>query len=127
MSGLNIPGVNDKYKTNEIVEGLMKVERIPLNREKENLDSNKKQQDAWRTVNQKMSSLRDSVKSLYSFDNPFNSKIASSSEEYAVTATAGREAAYESFKVDVITPATADRFLSKEIKKGMSIKPKNKQ
>ena len=121
MSGLNIPGVNDKYKTNEIVEGLMKVERIPLTREQENLDSYKKQQDAWRTVNQKMSSLRDSVKSLYSFDNPFNSKIASSTEEYAVTATAGREAAYESFKVDVITPATADRFLSKEIEKGMSV------
>ncbi|MBP5402862.1 MAG: flagellar filament capping protein FliD [Treponema sp.] len=121
MSGLNIPGVNDKYKTNEIVEGLMKVERIPLTREQQNLDSYKKQQEAWRTVNQKMSSLRDSVKSLYSFDNPFNSKIASSTEEYAVTATAGREAAYESFKVDVITPATADRFLSKEIEKGQSV------
>lgn len=121
MSGLNIPGVNDKYKTNEIVEGLMKVERIPLTREQETLDTFKKQQDAWRTVNQKMSSLRDSVKSLYSFDNPFNNKLASSSEEYAVTATAGREAAYESFQVDVITPATSDRFLSSEIEKGMSV------
>lgn len=121
MSGLNIPGVNDKYKTNEIVEGLMKVERIPLNREQENLETYKKQQDAWRTVNQKMSSLRDSVKSLYSFDNPFNNKLASSSEEYAITASAGREAAYESFQVDVITPATSDRFLSKEIEKGMSV------
>lgn len=121
MSGLNIPGVNDKYKTNDIVEGLMKVERIPLTREQENLETFKKQQDAWRTVNQKMSSLRDSVKTLYSFDNPFNNKLASSSEENAVTATAGREAAYESFQVDVITPATSDRFLSMEIEKGMSV------
>ena len=121
MAGLSIPGVNDKYKTNEIVEGLMKVERIPLTREQEYLESIKTQQDAWRAVNQKMSALRDSVKTLYSFDNPFNNKLASSTEEYAITATAGREAAYESFKVDVITPATADRFLSAEIEKGQNV------
>jgi flagellar hook-associated protein 2 len=121
MAGLSIPGVNDKYKSNEIVEGLMKVERIPLTREQENLESIKKQQDAWRTVNQKMASLRDSVKTLYSFDNHFNNKLASSTEEYAITATAGREAAYESFKVDVITPATSDRFLSSEIEKGQKV------
>lgn len=121
MAGLSIPGVNDKYKTNEIVEGLMKVERIPLTREQEHLESIKKQQDAWRAVNQKMSALRDSVKTLYSFDNPFNNKLASSTEDYAITATAGREAAYESFKVDVITPATADRFLSAEIEKGQNV------
>lgn len=121
MAGLSIPGVNDKYKSNEIVEGLMKVERIPLNREQEHLESVKKQQDAWRTVNQKMSSLRDSVKTLYSFDNPFNNKLASSTDEYAITATAGREASYESFQVEVISPATADRFLSGEIEKNQKI------
>lgn len=121
MAGLSIPGVNDKYKSNEIVEGLMKVEKIPLTREQNHLEEVKKQQDAWRTVNQKMSSLRDSVKTLYSFDNPFNNKIASSTEEYAITATAGREAAYESFQVEVITPATADRFLSDEIEKNQKI------
>lgn len=121
MAGLSIPGVNDKYKSNEIVEGLMKVERIPLTREQNHLEEVKKQQDAWRTVNHKMSQLRDSVKSLYSFDNPFNNKLASSTEEYAITATAGREAAYESFQIEVIQPATADRFLSGEIEKNQKI------
>ena len=121
MAGLSIPGVNDKYKSNEIVEGLMMVERIPLTREQNHLEEVKKQQDAWRTVNHKMSQLRDSVKSLYSFDNPFNNKLASSTEEYAITATAGREAAYESFQIEVIQPATADRFLSGEIEKNQKI------
>ncbi|MBO4547049.1 MAG: flagellar hook protein, partial [Treponema sp.] len=99
----------------------MKVERIPLTREQDTLESYKTQQSAWRDVNQKMSSLRDSVKSLYSYDNPFNNKLASSSEEYAITASAGRDAAYDSFKVDVITPATSDRLLSKEIEKGEEV------
>lgn len=121
MAGISIPGVSDKYKTNDIVEGLMKVERVPLNREQEHLDSIKKQQEAWRTVNQKMSSLRDSVKSLYSFDNPFNNKLASSTDEYAITATATRDASYESFQIEVIQPASADRFLSDEIEKNQRI------
>ena len=99
----------------------MKVERIPLTREQDTLETYKTQQSAWRDVNQKMSSLRDSVKTLYSYDNPFNSKLASSTDEYAITADAGRDAAFDSFKVDVVTPATCDRFLSREIAKGEEV------
>lgn len=115
MAGINIPGVTNQYNTNETVEKLMQIERIPLTREQKTLDSYKAQQDAWRSVNRKMTELRDSVKTLYSFDNPFNNKITSSTEEYAITADATRKATYESFKVDVIQPATADRFLSSEL------------
>ncbi len=119
--GLNIPGVSDKYKTNDLVESLMEVERIPLKREESNLETYKKQQDAWRGINQKMSSLRDSVKSLYSFENPFSNRISSSSEEYAVTADAGREAEFGSFKIEVLQPAASDRFLSEEIDSDMQV------
>lgn len=115
MAGINIPGVTNQYNTNETVEKLMQIERIPLTREQKSLDSYKAQQDAWRSVNRKMTELRDSVKTLYSFDNPFNNKITSSTEEYAITADATRKATYESFKVDVIQPATADRFLTSEL------------
>ena len=121
--GLNIPGVSDKYKTNDLVESLMEVERIPLKREESNLETYKKQQDAWRGVNQKMSSLRDSVKSLYSFENPFSNRLSSSSEEYAVTADAGREAEFGSFKIEVLQPAASDRFLSEEIDSDMQVAP----
>ena len=115
MPGINIPGVSNKYNTNETVEKLMQIERIPLTREQKTLETYKSQQEAWRDVNKKITGLRDSVKTLYSFDNPFNNKIASSTEEYAVTATATRNATYDSFKIDVIQPATADRFLSAEL------------
>lgn len=113
--GLNIPGVSDRYKTNDLVKSLMEVERIPLKREEEKVETFKNQQDAWRGINQKMATLRDSCKSLYSFENPFNNKLTSSSDEAAVTVEAGREAEYGSFKLDVIQPAATDRFLSDEI------------
>lgn len=115
MAGLNIPGVTDPYKTNETVDKLMQIERIPLTREQNQLDEYKAQKEAWREVNNQLSSLRDSIKNLYSYENPFNNKITTSTDENAITASATRSADIQSFKVDVIQPATADRFLSGEV------------
>ena len=72
MAGLNIPGVTDKYNTSATVEKLMQIERIPLTREQNQLDEYKAQKDAWREINTSLTSLRDTTKSLYSFENPFN-------------------------------------------------------
>lgn len=116
MAGINIPGVTNQYNTNETVEKLMKVERIPLTREQNQLEEYKAQKDAWREVNANLTSLRDSTKSLYSYENPFNNKLATSTEENAITAEANRSADFQEFKVDVIQPATADRFLTSELK-----------
>ena len=119
--GISIPGVSDKYKTNDLVEALMETERIPLKREQSQLEKYEAQQSAWRDVNQKMNSLKESVKSLYSFENPFNNKLTTSSDEFAITADANRSADYGSFKIDVVQPASSDRFLSGNIDRNMQI------
>ncbi len=121
MSGISIPGVGDKYKTNELVEALINQEKIPLEREQKTLDGYKVQKDALRSVNQNMSSLRESARNLYSFDNPFNNKMGISSNEDAISADPGRNASFESFKIDVLQPATTDRFLSEEIETGYRV------
>ena len=115
MAGINIPGVTDQYNTSSTIEKLMEVERIPLTREQKTLDGYKAEKDAWRDVNKSLSSLRDSVKTLYSYENPFNNKLTESTEAAAVTAEAGRAAELQSFKIDVIQPASQDRFLSAEL------------
>lgn len=121
MAGLNIPGVTDQYNTNDTVEKLMKIERIPLTREQNQLESLKTEKNAWRDINTKLSSLRDNTKTLYSFENPFNSKLTSSTEEYAITAEANRSASLQSFKVDVIQAASSDRFLSDELENDFKV------
>lgn len=121
MSGISIPGVGDKYKTNDLVEVLINQEKLPLEREQKTLDGYKVQKDALRSVNQNMSSLRESARGLYSFDNPFNNKMGISSDEDAISVDPGRNAAFESFKVEVLQPAATDRFLSKEIETGYRV------
>ncbi len=119
--GLSIPGVTDKYKTNDLVNSLMEVERKPLRREEAQLEKYQTQQNAWRDVNQKISTLKENSKKLYSFQNPFNSKLTESSNEDALTADADRSAESGSFKITVLKEATADRFLSGNIDKNMKI------
>jgi len=121
MAGLNIPGVTDQYKTNETIEKLMQIERIPLTREQKQLESYKADKEAWREISTSLSSLRDSTKTLYSFENPFNNKITTSTDENAVTAEAGRNAQIQSFKIDVIQPAAADRFLTDELDRNFKV------
>ncbi len=121
MSDLNIPGVTDRYGTKDLISGLMEVERVPLEREETRLEGFNKEQDAWREVNSQMTTLRDSSRNLFSFDNPFSLKLASSTQENAISATPARDANFESFKVEVLQKATADRFLSGEIDSDMRV------
>ena len=46
MADISIPGVSDKYKTNDFIEALIKKKRLPLTREQESLDRYKEQQNA---------------------------------------------------------------------------------
>ncbi len=122
MSDISIPGVTaSKYKTDELIQGLMKVERLPRDRAAEDLESYKKEQSAWRDVNQQASSLRDIARSLYSYNNPFSEKTGTSTDERALTASATREARDQSFRVSVNQLAEADAFLSNQVDKNAKV------
>jgi len=116
MSDISIPGVTaSKYKTDELIQGLMKAERIPRDRAESELKKYKQEQSAWRQLNQLTTVLRDASKTLYSYNNPFSEKIAASTNERALTATVTREAKEQSFRVLVSQIAQTDSFLSNEI------------
>ena len=117
MSDFSIPGVTSKYKTSEMIDKLMEVERIPLTRMKDEVDTFKKQKSVWLSLNRKISTFRDNSRELYSFQNPFNSKIAESSDTDILTANATRTALEEKKKIIVKQIAHADRFLSRPLDK----------
>lgn len=124
MSDISIPGVTaSKYKTDELIQGLMKVERMPRERAAADLEDYKKEQSAWRDVNQQSSSLRDIARSLYSYNNPFSEKTGSSTDERAVTASATRDARDQSFRVTVNQLAESDAFLSNQVEKNAKVPP----
>jgi flagellar hook-associated protein 2 len=122
MSDISIPGTGtDKYGTQKLIEGLMKAERIPRDKAAEQIKTLETQRSVWVDFNQKLSTLRTGAQGLYSFKNPFNDRIAKSSNEEALTATATREALEQTRTVLVKKAASADRFLSAELPKDYKV------
>ena len=112
MSDIIIPGITSNYNTDKIIEGLMEIERIPVNRLETRVETFKDQKQVWMEVSRKLSGFRDGAKSLYGFQNPFQNRIASSSDESILTATASREAEEREQTLIVKQAAASDRFLS---------------
>lgn len=122
MSDLSIPGVGtSKYGSDKIVEALMKVERVPRERAAAELKGYEDQKSVWLDMSRRLSSFRDDARNLYSFKNPFSSRLAKSSNEEVLTATATREALEATSSVLVKRPAAADRFISANLAKDYKV------
>ena len=122
MAEINIPGVSDKYKTNDLVKNLMEVERVPLTREQSKLDNYKLERECWQRVNQYMTSVRDNARGLFSYNNPFIEKSVTSSDDSVLTAEAKRDTPEGKFNVIVEQVAAADKFLSSNLGKDFSVR-----
>ncbi len=121
MSDLSIPGVTDKYNTQKIIDALMQVARQPLVRKQADLDLENRQRTVWQDTSRVLGGLRDEARQLYGFQNPFNDRVAQSSDENVLTATATRQAPEETKQVTVQRVATADRFLSQSLPRGFTV------
>ncbi|RKX86575.1 MAG: flagellar hook protein FliD [Spirochaetes bacterium] len=121
MSDISIPGVTNKYNTDKIIKGLVNAEKIPLTRMERDRDTLKKRKTVWQDLNRRLSTLRDDAKQLYGFQNPFEEKIADSSDKTVLTAAATRKAPIEEKKITIEHIATADRFMSASLSKDFKV------
>jgi flagellar hook-associated protein 2 len=113
MSDINIPGTSSsRFNTPSIVEDLMEAERIPLAGMESQLETFRTEKDLWSGVGRQLGSLNTASRALYGFENPFQEKIGTSSDESVLSATVTREASDESIELTVVQVAEADRFLS---------------
>jgi flagellar hook-associated protein 2 len=120
MSDFSIPGVSNKYNTNDAIQKLLEAERIPLKRMESEKEGFQTQKSSWLRLNQHMVSVRDSAKELYGFQNPFNEKIARSSDEGVLSAVAERSAGEEQVSIAVKQVAAPDRFISRSLPRDFS-------
>jgi flagellar hook-associated protein 2 len=121
MSDVYVPGVKSRFNTDQLIEDLMKVERIPQDRAERNIESLETQKTYWQEVGRRVNSLRDSARLLFSFQNPFNERIAHSSDESVITGSATREAQEQDYRFTVKQVAQADRFLSPPLDDGFRV------
>ena len=119
MADLSIPGVNNQYE--KLVEAIMKAERLPREKVATELEKYKEHLSFWQSLNQFSTQVKDVSRSFYSFNNPFNEHIATSSNEAGITALATRDAKEQVAKITVKQIASADSFLSNEVSKDTKV------
>ncbi|MDR2552477.1 MAG: flagellar filament capping protein FliD [Treponema sp.] len=112
MSDIYVPGIRSRLNTGGIVEDLMKVERIPRDRAEKQIETLQTEKGYWQEIGRRITTLRESSRSLYSFQNPFSERVALSSDESVLTAIATRQAIEQERTFTVKQVAKADRFLS---------------
>lgn len=116
MSDIMIPGItNSGFDTDGMIEQIMEAERIPVTRMEEQIDQFEEERAAWQEIGRRVSNLREVSRLLFGFENPFNDRLATSTDESVLTASADRNAAEGFTDVTVVQLAQADRFLSRNL------------
>ncbi|MFP4483423.1 MAG: flagellar filament capping protein FliD [Spirochaetaceae bacterium] len=123
MSDINIPGIRDNrgIDTQGMINDLMEAERIPMDRMEEDVDRYQKEKRVWQDVSRRVQSLQTAAQGLYGFQSPFRQRVAESSNESVVTATAERTAEPSTAEIRVLQKAGADKFLSKGLDLGTQV------
>ena len=114
-SPILIPGTSNRFNSAETIDRLMQVERLPLDRVESEVATIGDQRTAVLDLNRRLATVRDSAKELFGFRNPFDEKIARSSDERVLTATASRAAIESASALTVSRIATSDKFASSSL------------
>ena len=125
MADIYMPGIKSRFNTEQIIEDLMSLERIPRDRVEKNIESLQSQRGYWQEIGKRITSLRDSASFLYSFQNPFSDRIVKSNNDSAITASSTREASEQSYSFTVKQTAQADRYLSQPLDEKMRVETGN--
>jgi flagellar hook-associated protein 2 len=118
FSQISVPGISSsdgRIDTERVIGELMEVERLPLNRMEDSVERYETERRVWQDLGTSLEELRESARFLFGFQTPFNDRIASSSDESVLTATAVRSAEEQTAEIEVLSVATADRFHSEPL------------
>ncbi len=108
----NLPGTSNNIDIKGIIDKLVKVESKRIDTYKIEKDHLNKKKSALVELNNKLKSLDEAAKNLYGFRSPFEDKVAVSSDEDVLTATAARVAVPSEINIKVLQLAQNERIVS---------------
>jgi len=112
MSEIFVPGISSRFNTPQMVEDLMRLERVPRDRAANNIERGEVERGFWQDISRRASALQESARHLFAFQNPFSDRVVRSSDDSVITGTATRNAIEQDRSFTVRQIAQADRFLS---------------
>lgn len=125
MSNLRIGGLASGIDTQGIIEQMMRVERMPLDKMMQKRQTLEWQRDDYREINRKLQEFRVFLSDNFARQATLNAKTTSSSNTSRVTATARADAGNTSFTLSKVTQlaTAATNFSSDKISGANKINP----
>lgn len=111
ISGVSFGGLASGLDTEEIIASLLHLERAPIRQLTARADAKVAQREAWQKVNMHLSQLDSALRSLQD-QVTFTSRIAASSREDLLAATADPSAAETLYDIEVVELARGHRMAS---------------
>jgi flagellar hook-associated protein 2 len=99
-NNLGIDGLATGFRTTEVVNKLMAIERQPLNALEKKKNTINEKSDAWREMNTRLNALKDAASALQSVEM-FRSRTATLSNNEAVTVTSATGAGLNNYDIAV--------------------------
>lgn len=99
------------------------MERVPINRVESKIDQYQLEREVWFDIGRKVTQLSDNASFLFNFQNPFNDRIGTSSDDQALTLTPTRGAEEAEHKIKIIQNAGRDRFQSQLVQIDYQVPP----
>ncbi len=121
MSDFTIPGVNNKYFSDEQIEDMVELEARPIRRLEGDNEIRELEKESWQEIGRRISNLQGAARNLFGVDSPFRDRTAESSDEAILTAQAGRNGTEERAELIVRQTAAADRFASNPLPEEIEI------
>jgi flagellar hook-associated protein 2 len=113
MGDILLPGIsNNNFDVKGIIDKLVKVETQKLDRLEESKNTLDKEKSSWSNLGNKLNELQEASHRLYGFRAPFDDKVAFSSRDDILTATAGRVSEPLTATIRVEQVAQNERILS---------------
>lgn len=123
MSGIRISGLASGLDTESIIKDMMRAQRLPVDKLKQQRQTLEWQRDSYREVNLLLTNFRDSTLNMR-LQSTFMTKNTSSSNESKVTATAAATAGDVSYTISKISQLATSATNSSA--SGISTDPNNK-
>lgn len=109
---LQIPGASDKMNSEDIIQKLLFIKKLPIQKkELQNMDY-KLENDVIKDLTKYLRDLDEKSRNLYDFQTPFRDMTGASSDNAIMDVIASRRAKKQNYKIKVLQTAKPDSYMS---------------
>ncbi len=120
---MNIPGSKDKIDTEDIIQKLLLIKKLPMQKKESEIQDYKLENDLIKDFSKYLRDLDEKSRGLYDFKSPFREMVGNSSDASVLDVIAGRKAKKEDYKIFVMQTAKPDSFMSASTPKNKALPP----